>query len=281
MATLEVPNRYLALAPVIITSPTARCGTTLVQRLLSTSENAFVYGEEVGHQIRTVTTWLIGMLQQLERTEAATDADFQRAMAGTLTDWRPGLTAPTAVMQKAWIETYYQLPATLSDFSSSIGRPVWGFKAPSFNRDTLRALLSMMPKAKVIYLFRNPADVLSSAKARKFVQGEEQVRQFCAEWAKNMVEVSQLARDERILFMKYESLLAQRADHVRLLEAFTGAQNASETVFDLKINTYQGDQAQGYSPTQYIPPESLTDADRAALEAEAGPIMAHFYSDKA
>jgi hypothetical protein len=281
MATLEVPNRYLALAPVIITSPTARCGTTLVQRLLCASENAFMYGEEVGHQIRTVTTWLIGMLQQLERTEAATDADFQRAMAGTLTDWRPGLTAPTAVMQKAWIETYYQLPATLAEFSSSIGRPVWGFKAPSFTRDTLRALLSMMPQAKVIYVFRNPADVLSSAKARKFVQGEEQVRQFCAEWAKNLLEVSQLARDERILFMKYESLLAQKSDHVRLLEAFTGARNTSETVFDLKINTYQGEAAQGYSPTQYIAPESLTDADRAALEAEAGPIMAHFYGDKA
>jgi hypothetical protein len=281
MATLDVPNKYLALAPVIVTSPTARCGTTLIQRLLSASENAFIYGEEVGHQIRTVTVWLVGMLQQLERTEAATDADFQRALAGTLTDWRPGLTAPTAVMTKAWIETYYQLPATLADFSGSIERPVWGFKAPSFNRDTLRALLSMMPKAKVIYVFRNPADVLASAKARKFVQGEEQVRQFCADWAKNLVEVSQLASDERILFVKYENLIAQRADHVRLLEAFTGARNTSETVFDLKINTYQGDPALGYSPSQYIAPESLTDADRATLEAEAGPIMAHFYGDAA
>ncbi len=281
MATLEVPNRYLGLAPIIITSPTARCGTTLVQRLLSASENAFIYGEEVGHQIRTVTVWLVGLLQQFERTEETTDSDFRRALAGTLTDWRPGLTAPTAVMRRGWIETYYQLPATLADFSSSIGRPVWGFKAPSFNRDTLRALLSMMPKAKVIYVFRNPADVLSSAKARKFVQGEEQVSQFCADWAKNMTEVSQLARDDRVLFLKYENLLAQKADHVRLLQAFTGARNVSEIVFDLKINTYQGDAAQGHSPNQYIEPESLTEADRAALEAHAGPIMAQLYGEAA
>src|SRR5947209_314180 len=124
MATLSVPNRYLGLAPVVVTSPTPRCGTTLVQRLLTASSNAFIYGEEVGHQVRTLTGWLIGLLRQFEQTSANVDPDFQRALEGTLADWRPGLTAPTEVMRRAWIETYYQLPATLSEFSASIGRPV-------------------------------------------------------------------------------------------------------------------------------------------------------------
>ena len=39
---LDIPNAYLAAAPVIVTSPTTRCGTTLVQRLLCASDNAFV-----------------------------------------------------------------------------------------------------------------------------------------------------------------------------------------------------------------------------------------------
>ena len=40
---INLPDRYLTAAPVIVTSPTTRCGTTLVQRLLCASDNAFVY----------------------------------------------------------------------------------------------------------------------------------------------------------------------------------------------------------------------------------------------
>ena len=161
MATLSVPDRYLALAPLIVSSPTARCGTTLVQRLLTASGNAVIYGEEVGHQIRTVTIWLMGLLRQFEQTRQDADADFARALAGVLTDWRPGLTAPTDVMLGAWTQTYYQLPFTLAEFSRAVERPVWGFKVPAFDRDTLKALLLLMPRAKVIYVIRNLHDALS------------------------------------------------------------------------------------------------------------------------
>lgn len=277
MATLDVPNRYLALAPVIITSPTGRCGTTLLQRLLSSADNGYIYGEEVGHQIRTVLVWLIGMLRQLEDTEHATDADFERSLAGTLRDWRPGLTAPTAVMRKAWVETFYQLPAALADYSREIERPIWGFKVPGYSRDMLRSLVSMMPKTRVVYVFRNLVDVLKSAKARKFTQTEDQTTLFCSEWAKNLREAAELARDERVLFVKYEDLLLRPSEHIQLLQMFTGAKNISPKGFDLKINTYEGDPSDGHSPSQYIDPAELTDAERATIQAEAGLVMDHFY----
>jgi hypothetical protein len=150
MATLVVPDRYLAAAPIIITSPSTRCGTTLVQRLLSASDNAFIYGEEVGHQIKTLTGWFFGLLQRFEEQGDTMDLEFGKAVEGSLTDWRPGIMAPAEVMQRAWVETYYQLPATLADYGRSIGRPIWGFKTPSFTRDTIRSLLLLMPQARVI-----------------------------------------------------------------------------------------------------------------------------------
>ncbi len=281
MATLDVPNRYLAVAPIIITSPTPRCGTTLVQRLVSSSENAFVYGEEVGNQIKTLTAWFVGQLQFIERMGGVLDADFNSALAGNLDAWRPGLTPPAAIMTKVWVETFYQMPFLLSSHAGSIGRPLWGFKHPSYDRDTIKAMLSFMPQARVIYVFRNLFDVLSSAKARKFVNTRNQTIKFCAQWAKNMNEAAELAQDERILFVKYEDLIQRRADYVRLLEMFTKAENIKVDTFDTKLNTYKGDKAKGHSPVQYIDPAKLTKTDRATVLDEAGPVLTHLYGDLA
>ena len=277
MATLEVPNRYLAAAPIIVSSPTSRCGTTLVQRLLTASDNGFIYGEEIGQQIQVLTGWFTGQLRFVDRTGQAMDAEFEQALAGTLIDWRPGLMPPSSVMLKAWTETYYQLPSTLMHHAQSIGRPMWGFKRPTFARETLKGFLSLMPQAKIVYVFRNPLDAVKSAKARRFVTTTREVAAFCAEWAKNMSEVAELAQDERVLFLKYEDLIEQREDHVRLLELFTGIENIDVRAFDLKVNTYKGSQDEGYAPDQYIQPAKLTKTDRAAVLDEAGPIMERLY----
>ena len=277
MTTLTVPDRYLALAPVIVTSPTSRCGTTLVQRLLTASGNGFIYGEEVGHQIRTVTIWLIGLLRRFEQTGRSGDEDFARALAGTLVDWRPGLTAPVEVMQAAWTLIYYQLPAALADYSGSVGRPVWGFKLPGLDRDTLKAFLSLMPRARVVYLIRNLVDVLRSAKARRFVATEDEIARFCAEWARNVRESIDLALEQRVLVVRYEDLLAEREAHLRLLGQFTGAQGLDPRVFDLKLNTFEGEEADGHSPSQYIAPAELTKVEREIVMDAAGPVLSCLY----
>ncbi len=277
MALLTVPDRYLELAPVIVTAPSSRCGTTLVQRLLTASANGFVYGEEVGHQIRTVTIWLVGLLRRFHETGPLGDQDFARALAGTLTDWRPGLTAPAEVMRAGWVETYYQLPKALADYSRQVGRPVWGFKLPGLDRDTLKALLSLMPRARVIYLVRNLADVLKSAKGRRFVASEDDVARFCADWARNLRESIDLADDPRVLFVRYEDLVALPQASLPLLEQFTGAQGLDARTFELKLNTFEGEEADGHSPTQYIAPVELTPPEQNILMAKAGPVLTQLY----
>ena len=280
MTTLEVPNKYLASSPIIVTSPTSRCGTTLVQRLLSASDNGFIYGEQIGNEIKVLTTMFMEQLRFLQDRGEVMDADFERALAGALCDWRPGLSPPAAVMLKAWVDIYYQIPAALTAHARAINRPVWGFKFPGYTRDTLKAILSLMPQARIVYVFRNPFDVLKSAKARKFVNTNKDIATLCAQWATNMGEISELARDERVLLVKYEGLIAQRAEYIRMLEMFTGVQNIDARAFDLKINTFQGDQADGHAPDQYIPPAPLTKADRGYVLNKAGPIVERLYGDQ-
>jgi hypothetical protein len=279
MATLDVPDKYLACAPVIVTSPAPRCGTTIVQRLLTASTNGFIYGEEIGSQMKTLTGLFFGQLQVLEQHGQKMDADFADALSGHLQKWRPILTAPAAVMRKGWTETYYQLPFALALHSEAVGRPVWGFKYPSYSRDLIQGMLSVLPRARVVYVFRNLPDVLKSAKARRFVTTPEQTAEFCAAWAKNLSEAAALAQDQRVLFLKYEALLERPAEHLQLLELFTGVRGIDAGELAVKINTFKGETAAGHAPSQYIEPAELTETDLALIDQHAGAVMAGLYSD--
>ncbi|MGZ3275281.1 MAG: sulfotransferase [Caulobacteraceae bacterium] len=276
-STLALSEPSLAAAPVIVTSPTTRCGTTLVQRLLCASDNAFVYGEEIGNQFRTLAGMLVAQIRHCEANGEAMDEGFRLAMAGTLREWRPGLAPPAQTVVDAWAAAFYQLPMTLHAFGQSLGRPIWGFKWPGCPSEAVRTFLTLMPRAKVIYVLRNAADALASAKARRFVVSTDDAARYCADWTRSVKGFAAIAGDPRLMILKYEDLIADREQGLRALSAFTGAQNIRRSEFDLKVNTFEGDEAEGRSPTQYIAPLPLTEADWAVLEAEAGEAMAELY----
>lgn len=279
MATLDVPQEYLELAPLVVTSPTTRCGTTLVQRLISSSDNAFVYGEDIGHQIHRLTEQFLAVMRHCDQNRDTLDEDFHRALAGTLNEWRPGLAPPAGVMLKAWVSTYYQLPATLAGFGQAMGRPIWGFKWPGVPEAGLRAIQLLMPRARIVYLVRHPADALKSAKARKFVKTAEDADAYCRAWAANLRAARTLRDDPRMLWMRYEDLLADKAGAVARLSAFAALTGVRMEVFEVKLNTFAGDPDQGHSPTQYIAPARLTAADREAVDRHAGALIDELYAD--
>lgn len=279
MPTVQIPTEYMTVAPLIVTSPTTRCGTTLLQRLFTTADNGFVFGETIGGHFAALTEVLASEILNCETSGAINEAALEKALKGNMPNWHPAMAPPSSVMLQAMVATYFQLPKALEAYTASLGRPIWGFKFPAYSCRTIKLMLSVMPNAKVIYILRNLFDVLKSAKARKFVKSQEDVRKFCADWSNKMNEITELANDERVLFVKYESLMAQRDDHIQLLQLFTGLTNLDPATFDIKINTLQGKAENGHSPTQYIEPATLTGADRAAIVEQAGPVMRHLYGD--
>ncbi len=276
-STLNLTEAYLAAAPVIVTSPTTRCGTTLVQRLLCASDNGFIYGEEVGNQFRALAGLFALQIRACDQNGAEMDDAFALSLAGALNDWRPGLTPPSRVVLEAWTQTFYQLPVRLAAFGEEVGRPVWGFKWPGCPVATARTYMALMPAAKIVYVLRNAVDALKSAKARRFVISAEDAAAFCAEWSRNVRGFMAMADDPRILIVKYEDLIERREAGLELISAFTGVRRMRRSEFDLKVNTFEGEEAQGRSPTQYIAPEPLNEADWAALRAHAGEAMAEVY----
>jgi len=238
-----------------------------VQRLISSSDNAFVYGEDVGNQMRILTTLFSAQIVAAERTAADVEATFWRAMDGTLDEWRPGLAPPVKVTLSAWTDIYYQLPLALAKFGRSIGRPIWGFKWPAYPTEVLKTFLALMPKAKIVYLVRNLEDTLKSAKARRFVTTEAQALEFCQAWTTNLQGVAELKQRDQVMILPYAALLEQRREQIDALQTFTGASNIRMTEFDLKVNTFTGAPAEGYSPDGYIPPEPLDEAEREIVRS--------------
>ena len=278
-STLNLSDQYLAAAPVIVTSPTTRCGTTLVQRLLCASDNGFIYGEEIGAQFRTLAGLFAVQIRACDANGAAMDDAFALALAGGLKDWRPGLTPPSQVVLNAWTQAFYQLPTTLAAFGKGVGRPIWGFKWPGCPADTARTFMTLMPRTKVVYVLRNVVDALKSAKARLFVLDAEGAAAFCAEWARNVTGFMAMADDPRVMLLRYEDLIEDREAGLAALAAFTGVEGMRRSEFDLKVNTFEGNEDGGHSPTGYIAPQPLTDEDWTALRAQAGEVMARYYPD--
>jgi hypothetical protein len=277
MPELTIPSEYLDAAPIIVTSPTTRCGTTLVQRLLCASDNAFVYGEEIGHQLQTLTRLFTSQIHLCDSRGEVIDDDFARALGGVLNDWRPSLAPPTHVLLSGWTDTYFQIPQALARFGAAIDRPIWGFKWPGCPIDIASAIMTLMPRARMIYVVRNLVDALMSAKARRFVTNDEQAYGFCAQWAYNMDAVLNLPQDGRVLILPYELLLDRREEQLDLIGAFTGVRGLRTDVFQVKVNTYPGEAANGHSPTQYIEPHPLTEAERAMVFEKAGALMTAYY----
>jgi hypothetical protein len=89
--------------------------------------------------------------------------------------------------------------------------------------------------------------------------------------------VLELRSDPRMMFLRYESLVADEPANVRLLETFSGVTGIDTKVFSVKVNTFFGEAAEGRSPTQYIAPAALTAVDRAAIETHAGSLLKQLY----
>jgi hypothetical protein len=141
--------------------------------------------------------------------------------------------------------------------------------------------LMLMPRTRIIYVFRHLAGALASAKARRFVTTDAAVAEFCALWALNLRQTLELRGEARLMLLRYEELVERPDETSRRIEAFSGAVGLKAREFDVKVNTFSGDEANGHSPTQYIAPADLTEADHAAIAAHAGDLMTELYGPDA
>lgn len=255
------------LSPVLVTSPTIRSGTTLLQRLLCSSPDALVYGEEVGKdlelQLQIYSSRKLVYAHSRQRFAASLD----RVLAGDSGDWILDLMPDV----DGYLDALHRGAFAGLDYcrqrAEAAGRPVWGFKYPGWPPHLTRQLFEHLPGTRVVFLVRDLADTARSAKAWGAIASLTDLQALCAQWAQGVAFMQQWQRDHPVLTLSFESLVAGPEPELARLQAFLGAAGVDARVLDQRINnlTHGLDTRHGHN--DYIPPAPLTAPELAVVEA--------------
>jgi len=209
--------------PVFLLGCAWRCGSTLMQRVLSSHPELHVWGENHG-----VISALAQASDCLERqhlqldTSAAVFAD--KGLAGFI----PNLNPPAEVARaapRAWLLAYYH------DATLALGKARWGFKDVRYDAAMARFLLATFPDGRVVFLVRNPISVLASMNGASWYRAAGGARGVMARWSQNTRTFAQW-QDSRVLTVRYETLAADPGGEMQRVSQHLGLDAAG---FDLRL----------------------------------------------
>jgi hypothetical protein len=157
--------------PVFIFSAGWRSGSTLLQRLLTASNELLVWGE-AGGALGALAEAELGYRQMLAPGEvmfknglggngAQQYEEFRKGGKDAVHKWIPCLNPPLETIRNAFrglMQETYARPAT------ELGYERWGVKEVRCGLDTADFLRALYPDAKFVFLVREPFDCLSSLK---------------------------------------------------------------------------------------------------------------------
>jgi Sulfotransferase family len=257
------------LDPLVITAPTIRSGTTLLQRLLCSSPKALIYGEPCAQDLEFfLNLYVFKLTQYNSRTEEASMA-LERVLNGDVNDWIAGLMPEISGYLRAMGCAAFSGISYCRDHAISVGRPVWGFKHPAWNPATIRLMRDVMPRSRFIFIHRKFDDCLKSAKAQGITYSKSQVEEFCRSGAENRAYMLSLKEEPSVLLLDYEDLITEPRSTMQKLANFTSIGDMNPDVLNHKVNTWVGEDYVMQSKTGYFQPAELDDCDQQIINATA------------
>jgi hypothetical protein len=235
---MDQPTLLAGLAPILVTSPIQRSGTTLLQRLLSSSPDTLIFGETCANDLNLLTSLLMQKRSMYGRKEKWRSDQLAGVLRGDVNDWIPDLMPDT----ETYLEQFEQaVGGFLQYFAGSAamhGRENWGVKLPGWNVFQLEQILLLMPGSRVIYLVRDIEDCVRSAKLMQLCERIEDTRQFIRIWQYNLQEARKRLVGPQVLWMDYEELTTQPDKEISRLGQFAGCSNMDRDVMNHRINNY-------------------------------------------
>lgn len=249
-------------APVFVWAPLGRCGTGLLQRLITSSGDVLMYGED-----RFLTQSLPAQILMHNNIQQESLASTSALANGDYSNWSPNAFPDGKGYINLLFSCTYQLADLYRSDSQKYGFPRWGTKLPEINLTHLEVLKQLLPNGKHIFIHRNIGDVVRSSKARRWIKDLQTVLNCAQKWTNNMHATLAAAQELNLHVLRYEDLMADSTAECRKLQEFLGISPMDMTVFNHKVNTWPiDDKEHGLSATQYIEPEDLTDEELAILD---------------
>lgn len=202
--------------PVFIFAASWRTGSTMLQRLLSASDELMIWGEPgFLEQARGLYNRASNYLQKVEWNRKALNED-------RLQDhWIPVLSPASArceVALKNFFDSLYQ------EESALIGKARWGFKEVRKNAlENALFLKKIYPDAKFLVLVRDPFDTFRSLKGKRFHQDLSEKYEAIRTWSQNVEDFHVRAVEENLdfRFVVLEKLVQCNEDNPEYLQELT------------------------------------------------------------
>lgn len=138
-------------SPLLVLGAGQRCGSTLLQRLISSHPEAFVWGEQRGH-LANILEAVEGLRNHdAERGWGSRDEFARQGYQGFMANLMP----EPAVVDQAFALFCARLFA-------ADGARVWGFKEVRHDLPFAERLRRILPGTRVIFVVRDPRNVLRS-----------------------------------------------------------------------------------------------------------------------
>ena len=141
--------------PLLVLAAGQRCGSTLLQRLLTSHPGVLIWGEH-GGQLGRILQAADGLLSWSQELGGDARVEFSQH---SYQSWMANLTPDRDLILHAlrrFIDTLYVEPAV------RVGRPIWGLKEVRYTLADARRLHVLYPGLAVILLIRDPRAVLRS-----------------------------------------------------------------------------------------------------------------------
>lgn len=228
-----------ASPPVIIVAPTQRCGSTLLQRLLNSTREMIVYGENF-YMLQKLPDTLSGLHNNIPQRQDAIrrttklfmETDFDFEASSLFPDYEQYLGAARA--------GFYALIKFYGDYSKSLNFNHWGIKHQVRGPQGYLFLRRLLPQARYLCIYRDIRDVAKSAKARWPEQYTQlgAYQQLGMLWQENLKAILSQRDQDNVLLFKYEDFIADPQPHLDRLEDFVGLTSIDRGVMERRVNNY-------------------------------------------
>jgi len=255
------------LKPILVTSPTIRCGTTLLQRLLCSSDNTLIYGEEIAKDLEMQLQLFASRKMVYAHSRQRFASSLDRVMQGDTNDWIPDLMPEIGGYLEALHQGSFAPLAYCQQYAEQHGRELWGFKYPGWQPHLISMLFDAVPATKVIYISRQLADAVRSAKAWGEIKNEADTQQFCTQWGNHGKFMHQLQHSRPVLMLQYESLVREPGQAIEQLCKFLPFEGLNTEVLLHKINNLADGRDTRREHNDYIEPAALTALESSMIDA--------------
>lgn len=150
-------------APILLLSAGWRSGSTALQRLCNTDPEVLVWGEPYldSHLLQNLAKTLLPMDPVGGRFFHTFPDEVDLDNLGL--EWTATLMPRPAHIIEGLRAGFRRM---FAESASELGRPVWGIKEVIVDGDGARAFAALFPKARIVFLVRNPYDAYASYRPR-------------------------------------------------------------------------------------------------------------------